>query len=170
MTFGTVVKTSLLATALLMSVGCAGHYKHGGYANKAFEKYDEDDNGMVTQDEFANIVKERFNRCDDNNDGKVTFSEYKESKFSKFMPDMANRIFDRYDLDRNQVVDAEEISKMTKREFKEMDSDRNSHVTQDEMKRYRKGEIFKIIDTNHDGLITKQEFQDARSPFDIRGR
>ena len=159
----------LLISSLLLS-GCARPgtkiKEAGGFVGFVFDKIDDNSDGFVDKDEYMAFANKRFERFDDNGDGNVTLSEFNESRFAEFAPGMAQDIFTRYDLNQDGVVTKDEMLQKEEANFAEMAVIHTDKVTKNEMVAFFKKERFMVLDTNKDGCISLEEYQNAKSPFE----
>jgi Ca2+-binding EF-hand superfamily protein len=138
--------------------------------DRLFQKLDLDKDGTITEAEaqagMRALGKERaearFDAKDTNHDGKLSAEESK-------MP--AER-FTRIDANKDGFVTKDELSqafqargdgpkgKFGARQFAKMDSDKNGKVTKAEALSAAEAR-FAHLDTNHDGVITAEEMQNA---------
>jgi len=159
-----VLGTLVIATALF-STGCAGKFSKGDFGNKMFSKYDTNEDGFLNKKEHLEIALNRFNRADDNEDAQLTKEEITDTRFGKIFPGIIENFFKKNDLDKNGVVTKAEIISNSKDEFIKSDINNDSKLSIDEMKEYRINSRFESIDTNKDGLISKDEYKQQKSPF-----
>lgn len=162
---GMVVLGSLLLSGCMGRPG-AKLQEAGGPIGYMFDKIDENSDGFVDKKEYMAFAEERFEKFDDNGDGNVTLSEFNESRFAEFAPNMAQDIFTRYDTNQDGVVTKEEMLSKEESNFAEMASADNDKVSKNEMIAFFKKERFNMLDTNGDGCISLEEYQDAKSPFE----
>jgi Ca2+-binding EF-hand superfamily protein len=103
--------------------------------------------------------EERWQRLDQDGDGKISRSEWKRYE----------QAFDRMDADKDSFLTKDEL-RLAAREFRgrhrdkvrEMDSDADGNISRNEWK--GKEETFNRLDTNGDGLLSRDELQGARKP------
>ena len=159
----------LLISSLLLS-GCARPgtkiKEAGGFVGFVYDKIDDNSDGFVDKDEYMAFANKRFERFDDNGDGNVTLSEFNESRFAEFAPGMAQDVFTRYDLNQDGVVTKDEMLQKEEANFAEMAVIHTDKVTKNEMVAFFKKERFTVLDTNKDGCISLEEYQNAKSLFE----
>ncbi|XP_050436670.1 uncharacterized protein LOC126843285 isoform X2 [Adelges cooleyi] len=134
-------------------------------------------------DEFNELEKHKimFKSVDSNGDGKVTVDEvhtYLRSLGGIWDTKNAVKMLESADIDGNKVIDLNEFIKMIHNaniclnctnEFHEMDLNQDNTLSKDELqdgmdKKFNKvcetqvGKVFDILDGNHDGKITENEF------------
>jgi Ca2+-binding EF-hand superfamily protein len=141
-------------------------------AEHVVEHLDKANNGYITQDEFIAAAKQRFAKLDKNGDGKLTPDEMNRSRGERASSpsgkhgQFAER---RFELDANHdgVVTLNEYVAAAVTKYKELDSAGNGRVTADEIanspKAHERAErvaerVAKRLDTNGNGVITKDEF------------
>ena len=101
-------------------------------------------------------AEERWRKLDQDNDGKISRSEWQRN----------GQAFDRMDADKDGFLTKEEL-RSAAREFrgrhrnglKEMDTDADGNISRSEWK--GKEEMFNRLDANHDGLLTREELREA---------
>jgi len=102
-------------------------------------------------------AEERWKQLDQNNDGRISRSEWQRNE----------QAFDRMDADKDGFLTKEEM-RSAAREFrgkhrnglKEMDKDADGNISRSEWK--GKEETFNRLDANNDGLLTRDELRAAR--------
>lgn len=115
------------------------------------------------QGQPGNMMRERFQKADADKDGKVTFEELKA-----VAPEMTREKFDAMDKNKDGALTPEDrpahaagpggghLMQM----LKDMDADGNQKLTLEEIKAKRPGfpdEMFKSMDTNKDGVLSKDD-------------
>lgn len=156
---------TLVITGVLFTTGCTGKFHKGNFENNMFQKLDNDSDGFVSKKEHFQIAVERFDRSDDNEDGKITKEELKECRFAKIMPYFVENYFAKNDLDKDGFVTKAEINKQVENEFIKSDTNKDNKLTYKEMKEYRMESRFEEIDKNGDGVISKDEYKEQKSPL-----
>jgi Ca2+-binding EF-hand superfamily protein len=102
-------------------------------------------------------AEERWKKLDQDNDGRISRSEWQRNE----------QAFDRMDADRDGFLTKEE-RRAAAREFlgkrrkglREMDADADGNISRSEWK--GKEETFNWLDTNKDGLLSRDELREAR--------
>lgn len=102
-------------------------------------------------------AEERWKRLDQDNDGRISRSEWQRNQ----------QAFDRMDTDKDGFLTKEELQSAA-REFRgkrrkglrEMDTDADGNMSRSEWK--GKEETFDRLDTNKDGLLSRDELREAR--------
>jgi len=88
-------------------------------------------------------------------------------------PSPADRLFQRYDTDKNGEISRQEVDAARAARIKAMDSNGDGRVSREERRAYmqhqmeeRRAASFAALDTNHDGKIDLEEYQaDAAKRF-----
>lgn len=145
-------------------------------ADATFAVMDVDGGGTLSRSEFSNhlsvsgynaeTIEKIFNKMDVNNDDEISREEFRNgmvmlaalqsapglgdfnAEFVKEMREDADQVFQSADADGNGEIDMGELRSHIGRSFAD----------------YSEGavdEIFRCIDVNDDGTITKEEFRDA---------
>ena len=140
-------------------------------AEGLMRRLDTAGNGYVTQDEFVAAARTRFAKLDRNGDGKLTPDELSfdqgDKTASAKREQFAQRRFDKLDANHDGVVTASEYVAAAVARFKEMDVSGTGRLTADEIanspQAHERAEriaahIAKHLDTNGDGLVSKDEF------------
>jgi Ca2+-binding EF-hand superfamily protein len=165
-----LVLTTLLVTGVILTTGCAGKFGNGNAENKFFKRFDKNSDGYLSKKEYLDTKLERFDRTDDNDDGKITMAEMKESRFSKIVPSFIDRFFETNDLNNDSMVSKAEIIEVTKNDFMKTDKNKDNKLSLEEIKKFKAEQRFESIDKNNDGVISKDEYKNQKSPFDkVRG-
>ena len=102
-------------------------------------------------------VEERWKKLDQDSDGRISRSEWQRNE----------QAFDRMDADKDGFLSKEEL-RSAAREFRgkvrkglrEMDADADGNISRSEWK--GKEETFNRLDTNNDGLLSRDELRQAR--------
>jgi len=126
--------------------------------------------GYVTQDDFVAAAKKRFAKLDRKGDGKLTADElmqHGDKAPSGKRAEFAEQRFDKVDANRDGVVTLSEYTAAATAKFKELDTAGKGRITADEIaaspKAYERaehvsGRIVKRLDTNGDGVVSREEF------------
>lgn len=123
------------ASALLLT-GCSmlkPHYSDAQMHSYLFNKFDGDEDGLVTQTEYMDFIDERFIKMDTDRNGTITREDLYESRFYTYLPELAEAVFRDSDTDGDDLITKEEMVKAEENRFVQMD-------------------------TSGDGLLTKEEF------------
>ena len=120
---------------------------------------------------LAQIAEKNFKALDKNQDGVLTFDEFKRNRKKPEAIEKAEQIFKIIDADDDLKVTLEEFkNKPVEARFKQLDQDDDGKVTFQEFKgkREKPEEIelaeraFKRIDANGDKTLSLEEFEAAR--------
>lgn len=147
----------------------------GGGHNAFMHKFDLNNDGTVTQEEFRQASGERFKQMDADHDGTVSGEE-----FSKYIANRRAERHQRYfalaDTNKDGNISREEYleakRQRAERKFARLDKNGDGVISSDEFAsgKHRKGhwgggdfskKIFARMDTNKDGKITQGESLDA---------
>ncbi len=152
---------------------------HGGH----FEKFDANNDGVVTTQEVEAFALARFNKADANKDGKVTAEERKALRDQRREDKFADR-----DANGNGVLERSEVAKMPDALFEKLDTDKSGSLSPAELEAFGPGhhrgkhagkrghfgsdgdgavskaealskakKMMAKFDTNGDGKVTKEE-------------
>ena len=119
----------------------------------------------------AKLAEKNFKAMDKNNDGVLTFDEYKRNRKKPEAIEKAEQIFKLIDADDDlKVTLAEFTKKPAEARFKQMDRNDDGKVTFDEFKGRREKpeeiekaeQMFKRLDANGDKALTLDELKAAR--------
>lgn len=145
--------------------GCAGKFGSKSFQDKMFSYYDENNDGFVDKMEYFSISNSRFEKIDDNEDGKVTEEEAKKTFIAKRFPSKIKQWFLKSDINKDGIISSYEMKKDSKKEFLAQDINNDSKLSKNEMSEYRKNKRFQSMDLNGDGSISKDEFSNLQSSF-----
>jgi Ca2+-binding EF-hand superfamily protein len=172
------------ATASMSAQASPGEGKHEARkAARFFKKFDLNHDGRVSLREFRRVTGGRFDQMDANKDGKVSVDELIKYARAK-RTERRNRIMARIDSNKDGVISKKEFvafrMKNLDRQFSRLDKDGNGSISSDELahrgrgKRSRKGRkhhgrkhhgmkrrMFRRMDRNRDGLVSRRENQRA---------
>jgi Ca2+-binding EF-hand superfamily protein len=135
--------------------------------------------GYVTQDEFVAAAKKRFAKLDRSGDGKLTPDELEmplgDKAPSGKRAQVGEHRFDKLDANHDGVVTLNEYVAAATAKFKDLDVAGNGRVTAEEIanspQAHKRAEkvaehIAERLDTNGDGMVSKDEFlAKAKSRF-----
>ncbi len=165
----------------------AGSAKRGGKRQamkRAFERYDSNKDGVITQDEVDAVVVERFADIA-GADGTMTLDEFR-SAWTERSSRPQVRAFQRLDRDGDGSVTQAEYDRASDRMFSRLDRDGNGELTRQARganqsadrsrghgkKAMRSGSrrgggyvmaLMERFDTDKDGKITRAEFDEVRA-------
>ena len=114
-------------------------------------------------DQARSNAEERWKSLDPDNDGKISRSEWQRNEQG----------FDQMDIDKDGFLTKEEL-RSAAREFHarhrrglpEMDADADGNISRSEWK--GKEEVFSRLDSNNDGLLSRDELRGARKRHGMR--
>lgn len=128
-------KYSLIATALIMITGCSllkPNYNDEQMHSYLFDKFDSDEDGFITKDEYMDFIDERFIKMDTNRDGTITRGDLYDSRFYTFLPELAQAVFRDSDTDRDTFITKDEMIKAEEINFAKMDVNGDGKLSKDE--------------------------------------
>lgn len=130
-------KTSLLYVALisLLFTGCSllkPSYSDEQMHNYLFDKFDSDEDGVITKAEYMDFIDERFLKMDTDRDGTITKEDLYNSRFYTFLPELAEAVFRDSDLDDDGLITKDEMIKAEEIRFKQMDVNGDGQLSRDE--------------------------------------
>ncbi len=99
-------------------------------ASNMFEKFDKNNDGKVTLNEFMTWRDMQFNRLDANNDGSLSRYEVSAGR-NKFARKLAEH-FDLIDTNQDQSLSREEFREASRRRFLRFDANRDGNLNKDE--------------------------------------
>ena len=131
------MRTALLssATTMLLLSGCAWmkpHYNDQQMHTYLFEKFDDNEDGVITQTEYMEFIDERFDKMDTDGDGTITKEDLYNSRFYTFLPELAEAVFRDSDTDMSGTITRNEMLKAEEVNFKKMDVNENGKLSQKE--------------------------------------
>jgi len=98
-----------------------------------FNKFDANEDGLVSHEEYMEFIDERFDKMDTDANGTITKEDLYDSRFYTFLPELAEAVFRDSDIDSSDTITRDEMLKAEETRFK-------------------------MMDKNSDGKLTKQEF------------
>ena len=158
---------------------------------RAFERYDVNKDGVITQEEVEAVIVERFNSYA-GEDGVITLDDFRAAWVENARNPMV-RAFQRLDRDGDGAVTAEEFNTASDRMFNRLDRDGNGELTRpargeradtkkDSAKSDQRGQgkkmakrggprhgargagrLMERFDVDKDGKITRAEFDQIRT-------
>ena len=135
-------KAMIVLAASAVTVAVAGTAMAGGdrgargdRAAERFERLDADSSGSVTFAEFSAPMMERFNEADADDDGLVSAQEIARALDGRRAGRMAGRMIERFDIDGDEHVSADELVNRQEKMFALLDRDDSGAVTEDELPR-----------------------------------
>ena len=161
------MKTNKLLITVLLIAAISASCTHRRFS--PFDQMDADENGQVSKTEYNTMLAERFKRGDANEDGMITMTEMEKSRFARFLPELAEKIFEQQDVDNNGQISRGEMKDVGRQRFARMDDNTDGQITKKEFEAQIANERFVHMDANRDGMISKTEFKAAK-PLIGRGR
>jgi Ca2+-binding EF-hand superfamily protein len=137
MTLFRKINIALLAAVVTVTgAGIALADDRGGKRGEMrFERLDADSDGSVTFAEFSRPMMERFNEADADGDGTISAAELEEALESRRAERRASHMIERFDIDGDERVSADEIVNRQEKMFALMDRDDSGVITEDELPR-----------------------------------
>jgi Ca2+-binding EF-hand superfamily protein len=135
------MKTQILLLAVIIGIlatGSAYAAKDDGDGNpqrNRFERLDEDGNGRVDSQEFAKASAVRFGHMDADGDGAVTLAELED----RARREHVERRFKRMDADEDGRVTEAEFTAAGDRLFQHLDENEDGYLSMGELERRRHG-------------------------------
>ena len=120
---------------LLLLTGCAWmkpHYNDAQMHSYLFNKFDANEDGVITKEEYMKFIDERFDKMDSDGNGTITKEDLYDSRFYTFLPELAEAVFRDSDLDNSETITREEMLKAEEARFKVMDRNGDGQLTKDE--------------------------------------
>ena len=117
---------------------------HGGHSSRSFfERYDTDENGSVSKEEFAAAREEGYKRRDANGDGKLYVDEYVaeyevrlDAQLKKRRESAIKQTHTRFgvmDADKDEIMTLEEFNASGDRVFGRRDKNKDGKVDEQDM-------------------------------------
>lgn len=124
---------AVVATAAAQQRGGPQGHGHGRHAHgMAFDRFDANDDGVISRAEFDAHVAAREAAIDANGDGAVTYEEAKAFRDAQ-REARARARFQRLDKDGDGVVSTAETSARLVKMFEFLDADDDEQVERDEL-------------------------------------
>jgi len=121
--------------AMLLLSGCAWmkpHYNDQEMHSYLFDKFDTNEDGVITHEEYMEFIDERFDKMDTDGSGTITKENLYDSRFYTFLPELAEAVFRDSDLDQSGTITREEMLKAEEARFKMMDKNGDGKLSKDE--------------------------------------
>lgn len=151
-------KTILTALAITVAVGglgiatsVAAHARQGNA--QSFEQFDADGNGAITAAEMEAFAQAKFDTSDLNSDGFLDMDELQQ----QFMARQSERMGDKMG-ERAEGRTPPPLEMMVGRMMDRLDANDDGMLGPDEMSSQRNGDLFAKADTDGDGSITLEEW------------
>ncbi len=128
----TLLSTSIIS---LLFSGCAllkPNYSDEQMHSYLFDKFDSDEDGIITKAEYMDFIDERFAKMDTDRDGTITKEDLYNSRFYTFLPELAEAVFRDSDLDDDGLITKDEMIKAEEIRFKQMDVNGDGQLSRDE--------------------------------------
>lgn len=155
----------ILVLGLGASSAIAGGYGHG----KFMKRFDTNQDGTVTQEEFDQVLTQRFKKMDIDGNGTVSRSEFRQYTQTR-QADRKKRYYKTVDANGDGQISKEEYlenkRQLAERHYTKMDKDGDGVVSVQEYTRrkfkgrqhkHRGERVFHKLDANNDGRITQKE-------------
>ena len=165
---GVTLAVVVLGTVIAVSHNPANALSFGWRGNH----HDFNDDGKITTADVAEMVKEHFERFDDNNDGKLTQEEL-GGKWGRRGNRMAG-----IDANNDSEITLGEFMKHAMERFIAFDTDGDGEISEAEhgnaghvVRAEKRKRLFEVIDSNNDGVISAEEYEQADDlGWDHRGK
>ncbi|MGB5964527.1 MAG: EF-hand domain-containing protein [Sulfurimonadaceae bacterium] len=132
-----MTRTTLFAATLitLLATGCSllkPHYSDEQMHSYLFDKFDSDEDGVITKAEYMDFIDERFAKMDTDRDGTITKEDLYNSRFYTFLPELAEAVFRDSDTNEDGLITKEEMIEAEKVRFDKMDTNGDGQLSRDE--------------------------------------
>lgn len=127
----------LSSLALLLLSGCAWmkpHYNDEQMHSYLFNKFDANEDGLITKEEYMEFIDERFDKMDTDGNGTITKEDLYDSRFYTFLPELAEAVFRDSDIDSSDTITREEMLRAEDARFDMMDVNKDGKLTRQEFK------------------------------------
>ena len=108
------------------------HYNDQQMHSYLFNKFDANEDGVITKEEYMEFIDARFDKMDSDGNGTITKEDLYDSRFYTFLPELAQAVFRDSDLDQSDTITRDEMLKAEEARFKMMDTDDDGKLTPDE--------------------------------------
>jgi Ca2+-binding EF-hand superfamily protein len=189
----TMNKQGWLVISAVCTLGSASvAAAHGGHGEGLFQKFDTNQDGVVTTQEVEAAAAAHFAAADTNKDGKLTPEERQAARQERM-----EEKFEQRDANGNGVLERSEVARMPQPFFDKLDTDKSGTLSPQEMQAiaglHRHGgkgghghgdfgadadrtvtkaeyvakakEFMTKLDTNGDGQVSQDEAQAARAQW-----
>jgi Ca2+-binding EF-hand superfamily protein len=152
---GRMTNTSYVSIAAVLLVSGLA-FAHPG-ANGPFAHWDRDGSGSVTKAEMRTAASERFDKTDQNSDGRITPDEVTASRHAR-----GDKRFAEKDKNKDGQLSRDEVPRMPEKVFTNLDKNKDGKLSREEMSQLHGqgaagGRLFQHADANHDGVVTRDE-------------
>lgn len=132
-----MLRTPLLSIVFLMLflTGCSllkPNYSDEQMHAYLFDKFDSDEDGLVTKEEYMDFIDERFLKMDTDRNGSITKEDLYNSRFYTFLPELAEAVFRDSDTNIDGLITKKEMIKAEEARFDKMDLNRDGKLSRDE--------------------------------------
>lgn len=147
-----------------------------------FKDFDADGDGHITRSEASALrkdlgltypeMKEIFDAADQNQDNKINKEEWEKAGVAYSPSEHEDIDFDHYGKETKQVSGIGPLSF----DFAALDADKDGRISKDEVASYIDNwvtqvrstalTLFDVVDRNHDGFLTREEFDKAGQNYD----
>lgn len=147
-----------------------------------FKDFDADGNGQISRSEAAALrkdlgltypeMKDIFDAADQNQDNQISQEEWQQAGMQYVPPEHEDIDFDHYGKETKQVS---AVGPLTF-DFAALDADKDGRISKDEVASYIDNwvgqvrstalTLFDNVDMNHDGYLTREEFEKAGQNYD----
>ncbi len=127
-----------LAVAVVSTVGLSS--ASGGHHGMRFEKLDQNGDGKITLPEMSGRVNQRFARLDKNQDGEITREEARFGKHHGKHParhparHYGKRRFEKRDVNGDGQLSRDEIPRMPDKKFAKLDRNQDGQLSPSELR------------------------------------
>ena len=130
------MKYTLLLTAALLSFGGCSmlkpHYNDEQMHTYLFNKFDSNQNGIITETEYMEFIDERFVKMDTDRNGTITKEDLYESRFYTFLPALSEAVFRDSDTNGDDLINKDEMVNAEEINFAKMDKNGDGELTEKE--------------------------------------
>ena len=115
--------------------GCAWmkpHYNDQQMHSYLFNKFDANEDALITKAEYMEFIDERFDKMDTDGNGTITKEDLYDSRFYTFLPELAEAVFRDSDIDNSGTITREEMIEAEEKRFTMMDKNGDDKLTKDE--------------------------------------
>ncbi|SMX33136.1 EF-hand domain-containing protein [Actibacterium lipolyticum] len=164
----TLTALTLGAVALSVASPASAFGKHGGDQGRRgqmmFDQLDANSDGVLTADEFEARMKERFATLDADGNGEISAEELATGQPKRQMADGHKRGFGKgKGFGDRAAPTAEQRQAFAERMIEQKDQNDDGLLSVEELAAAPNGDaMFKGMDTDGDGSISREEFDAAR--------
>lgn len=164
-----ITLSSAIALSLAMGTAIATDR-----TNRMLEKFDVNQDGLISGDEVQFVLAEKFTAADTDSDGLLTLDEMSAAHEQRHQERVAEH-FAELDTDENGFVSLEEFQAGKPQagrhgaDSKPKFSGEETSATRQQLHQERVAEHFADLDTDANGSLTVEEFQAGKPPFRKHG-